>query len=104
MDKWTMVCGRSNISALLLKAMIEKTQVRQTFSHLLIFALLLSLCSGSLISTKPQSFAIDLQGKPFDPFRATPKKVIVLLFVRTDCPISNRYAPTIQHLSAQYRG
>jgi len=27
----------------------------------------------------------------------------VLIFVRTDCPISNRYAPTIQQLSAQNR-
>jgi len=26
----------------------------------------------------------------------------VLLFVRTDCPISNRYAPTIQAMSAHY--
>jgi len=29
-------------------------------------------------------------------------KPIVLLFVRTDCPISNRYAPLINHLNAQY--
>jgi hypothetical protein len=27
--------------------------------------------------------------------------VAVLIFVRTDCPISNRYAPTIERLSAQ---
>lgn len=29
-------------------------------------------------------------------------KVLVLLFVRTDCPISNRYAPLIQQMSKQY--
>ena len=28
----------------------------------------------------------------------------MLIFIRTDCPISNRYAPTIQRLSAQYAG
>jgi hypothetical protein len=28
--------------------------------------------------------------------------VTVLVFVRTDCPISNRYAPTIQRLSMRY--
>ena len=39
-----------------------------------------------------------------DPLKAAPGKVVVLLFVRTDCPISNRYAPTIQKLSAQYAG
>jgi len=55
-------------------------------------------------STSPDSsptFATDLEGKPFDPFRAAKGKVVVLLFVRTDCPISNRYAPTIQQLSAR---
>ena len=29
---------------------------------------------------------------------------MVLIFVRTDCPISNRYAPTIQALSQKYSG
>jgi hypothetical protein len=53
-------------------------------------------------STSAQSFVTDLEGKPLDPFRAAGGKVVVLLFVRTDCPISNRYAPTIQHLSAQH--
>jgi hypothetical protein len=28
----------------------------------------------------------------------------VLIFVRTDCPISNRYAPLIQRISAEYGG
>jgi thiol-disulfide isomerase/thioredoxin len=45
---------------------------------------------------------VDLQGRPVDPFRHAPGKVVVLLFVRTDCPISNRYAPTIQELSSRY--
>jgi len=48
-----------------------------------------------------QSFATDLDGKPVNPFRAAPGKVVVLIFVRTDCPVSNRYAPAIQQLSAQ---
>jgi thiol-disulfide isomerase/thioredoxin len=56
-----------------------------------------------LVSKGPQSFVTDLAGKPFDPFRAASGKVVVLIFVRTDCPISNRYAPTIQQLSAQHR-
>ncbi len=28
--------------------------------------------------------------------------MVVLVFVRTDCPVSNRYAPTIQKLSAEH--
>ena len=30
------------------------------------------------------------------------EKAVVLLFVRTDCPISNRYAPEIERLSQTY--
>ncbi|MBZ5652865.1 MAG: redoxin domain-containing protein [Acidobacteriia bacterium] len=44
----------------------------------------------------------DLTGKTVDPFRDASGKVVVLVFLRTDCPISNRYAPTIQELSARY--
>jgi hypothetical protein len=47
---------------------------------------------------------VDLAGKPVDPLRANPGKPVVLVFIRTDCPISNRYAPTIQRISAQYAG
>lgn len=43
-----------------------------------------------------------LTGKNVDPFREASGKVVVLVFLRTDCPISNRYAPTIQELSARY--
>ena len=31
-------------------------------------------------------------------------KVAVLIFVRNDCPISNRYAPTIQRISIDHAG
>lgn len=45
---------------------------------------------------------VDLEGHSVDPFRVARGKVIVLLFVRTDCPISNRYAPAIQELSSRF--
>jgi thiol-disulfide isomerase/thioredoxin len=47
-------------------------------------------------------FALDLAGKPVDPFEIASGKPVVFIFVRTDCPISNRYAPTIQALSRKY--
>lgn len=50
------------------------------------------------------SSGVDLAGKLVDPLRAGPGKPIVLIFIRTDCPISNRYAPTIQKLSTEYSG
>ncbi|HZD31379.1 MAG TPA: redoxin family protein [Candidatus Angelobacter sp.] len=48
--------------------------------------------------------ALDLTGKAIDPLEAAGGKVLVLIFVRTDCPIANRYAPTIKALSQKYAG
>jgi hypothetical protein len=44
---------------------------------------------------------VDLAGKPIAPLEHG--KPSVLIFVRTDCPISNRYAPTIQKISRNYQ-
>ena len=53
----------------------------------------------------PQSIqAENLDGKSMDPFKSTPSRVLVLLFVRTDCPISNRYAPVMEKLSEEFQG
>ncbi len=81
--------------------MAEWFQPPRTLSRFLFAIMVLCLGTAPLISTSLQSFAIDLEGKPFDPFRVAQGKVVVLIFVRTDCPVSNRYAPTIQQLSAQ---
>jgi thiol-disulfide isomerase/thioredoxin len=48
-----------------------------------------------------QQLPLDLAGKAVDPFAAG-SKLTVLVFVRTDCPLSNRYAPEIQRLARQY--
>lgn len=48
--------------------------------------------------------ALDLAGKTVDPFDIAGGKPVVFIFVRTDCPVSNRYAPTIQALSTKYAG
>jgi hypothetical protein len=59
-------------------------------------------CCSSLVSSRRQGEALDLAGNAVDPFQASKGKVVVLIFVRTDCPISNRYAPTIQRLSVMH--
>jgi hypothetical protein len=42
---------------------------------------------------------LDLEGHPVDPLRQAPgTRATVLLFVTTDCPISNRYAPEVIRL------
>ena len=47
------------------------------------------------------SAALDLKGKPADPF-SEPGKATVLVFLSTDCPIANRYAPEIQRLAKEF--
>jgi AhpC/TSA family len=49
------------------------------------------------------SGTVDLDGKAADPFAAA-AKVRVFVFVRTDCPISNRYAPELKRLSDEFAG
>jgi thiol-disulfide isomerase/thioredoxin len=79
--------------------MSEMLRTLRLFSR---FAIAIPLfCMTCVPSTNAQGLATDLAGKPFDPFHATPGKVVVLIFVRTDCPVSNRYAPTIQQLAAR---
>jgi thiol-disulfide isomerase/thioredoxin len=45
---------------------------------------------------------LDLNGKPTLLFQRASGQAAALLFVRRDCPVSARYAPSIQHLSAEY--
>jgi hypothetical protein len=43
---------------------------------------------------------LDLDGRPVDPLGPNPGvKATVFVFIATDCPIANRYAPDIQQLS-----
>ena len=44
----------------------------------------------------------DLSGNVVEPLKIQGDKAIVLIFLRTDCPISNRYAPEIQRLAEKY--
>lgn len=46
---------------------------------------------------------LDLSGRPVNPFKESRAKAVTLLFVRTDCPISNHYAPEIQRLYRKFR-
>ncbi len=64
-----------------------------------------SSASPAIESAKTPSPAVttfDLAGEPFDPFAAADAKVIVFIFVNTDCPISNRYAPEIRRVSERF--
>ncbi|MBI1791319.1 MAG: redoxin domain-containing protein [Acidobacteria bacterium] len=58
------------------------------------------LLVAPLLAWAQEPAAVDLAGTPADPFRGN--QIHVLLFLRTDCPISNRYAPEIQRLHQRY--
>lgn len=56
--------------------------------------------SVSAIAFGQQS--LDLEGHAVNPLQGDRTKVVVLIFVRRDCPISSRYAPVIQQISKSY--
>lgn len=55
------------------------------------------------LSVAAQPTAVDLEGRAVDPIRANPGKIVVLVFLRRDCPVSGRYAPTIQLVSSEHK-
>ena len=54
-----------------------------------------------LLATSVSGQTRDIDGRSFAPF-APAGKANVLLFVQTDCPISNSYAPEIQRICKAY--
>lgn len=73
--------------------------------HLLFLLIVAAgLDAAGSTSACAQTSGFDLAGNAVDPLKTAGGKVVVLVFVRTDCPISNRYAPSIQKLSAANAG
>jgi hypothetical protein len=72
------------------------------FQNCLIVFSFFSLALGTL-SCRTTQLAYDLDGSPYDPI-STDSVGTVLIFVRTDCPVSNRYAPTLRRICKTYTG
>jgi hypothetical protein len=74
------------------------------------FQILISLLSlgfafssgSSAVVKSPHIQVSGLSGNSVEPLADRQAKAIVLIFVRTDCPISNRYAPVIQDLNRRF--
>jgi thiol-disulfide isomerase/thioredoxin len=62
-------------------------------------AVVLMVCSAVALA---QQTAADLDGHAVSPLAADSSKIVVLVFLRRDCPVSSRYAPVIQRISKQY--
>lgn len=71
------------------------------------FTQIAAVCLLSCLMSKAQvgeMRGVDLNGKQISVNADAKGQVTVLIFVRTDCPITNRYAPTLQKLAAEYAG
>lgn len=70
----------------------------------LLLILLVSLTTIATSAQQPTSQLrlFDLDGRLVEPFAGGRIKAQVFIFVRTDCPISNRYAPEIERLYRKF--
>lgn len=65
-------------------------------------ALLAVFAAGHIRIAQGQQSAVNLEGRLVNPLTANRDKIVVLIFLRRDCPVSSRYAPAIQQISQQY--
>ncbi len=70
---------------------------RRTVGLLAVIFLGISACDGDALSG-----VRDLDGRYVDPTTDTTARATVTLFVDSDCPVSNRYAPEVQRLHRHY--
>jgi hypothetical protein len=59
--------------------------------------------ADSPVDPSGQIRLLDLDGKPFDLWSQTHSPITVVVFTRTDCPISNRAAPEVCRLCELYQ-
>jgi thiol-disulfide isomerase/thioredoxin len=69
----------------------------------IVLRLLLATCAvAALPSTLPQFSLSDTSGRSHSPAEWTAKRAVVLLFLATDCPLSNSYVPELNRMNALY--
>jgi thiol-disulfide isomerase/thioredoxin len=59
-------------------------------------------CFVSSYSLVARQSVIDIHGSAEELLAQSRGKVLVFVFLRTDCPISNRYAPLLQEMNKKY--
>jgi hypothetical protein len=63
-----------------------------------------ALVITSLAVSAAEPRLVDLDGRAVDPFAGPAQTAFVFVFTRTDCPVSNRYAPELARLHARFAG
>jgi hypothetical protein len=72
-------------------------------SHVGLLAATLLWAVPTLAERADPQTALDLDGRAVDPLEASATvRATVLIFMRTDCPIANRYAPAIERLRSRF--
>jgi peroxiredoxin len=61
-----------------------------------------ALVGSGCVASSAQVRLLDLTGQPVEPLQESHAKAVVFLFIRTDCPISNRYAPEVRRLYEKF--
>ena len=84
------------VPLLFLQVSLHQRWWRWLFAPAMLVMLLPTYLSG-------QQSAFDLDGHVANPLKSEAGKVVVMIFVRRDCPVSGRYAPTIQRISAEHQ-
>lgn len=74
------------------------TRFPSSWSAVVVLAALAGLARAE---STPLAGVVDLEGRPVETLRVGPGPT-VLVFTRTDCPISNRYAPELRRLGERF--
>lgn len=61
-----------------------------------------ALGCASAVAWAAQPFGVDLDGRPVHRLAPPGSRAVVLFFVASDCPISNRYIPEIERLDGEF--
>ena len=75
---------------------------RRVAPWLATFVLIFGGCSDTEMSSSP-AVVLDLGGEEVHLLDRTRDQILVAIFLRTDCPIGNRYAPKISKLAAEFQ-
>lgn len=68
----------------------------------LALACLSSGCHREYAGVNASTSVLDIFGHPVDPLQNISGEAVVFLFLSTECPVSNRYAPEIERLRARF--